>query len=124
MILCSSLAASRILQLRTHSAYVSFSRSSPCSATHLKLKHSFTKLNITSHFYLHRLPRLWNLLPTVNHDLPISTIRKIVILFFWIILCPTFKVTIHAPFVISAHVLDVCVCQLSLHVHLHNTIYI
>ena len=64
-------------------SYITFSNSSTCSTTHLKLKHSLAKSNTIGYFYFNRLPRLWNSLPTINLDLPISTIKKKLLRFFW-----------------------------------------
>ena len=61
----------------------SYINSSTRSTTHLKLKHSLVKSNTIGHFYFNRLPRLWNSLPTFNLDLPISTIKKKLLRFFW-----------------------------------------
>ena len=64
-------------------SYITFPNSSTRSTTHLKLKHSLVKSNTIDHFYFNRLPRLWNSLPTFNLDLPISTIKKKLLRFFW-----------------------------------------
>ena len=59
-------------------SYITFSTSSKRSTTH-----SLAKSNTIGHFYFNRLPRLWNSLPTSNLDLPISTIKKKLLRFFW-----------------------------------------
>lgn len=47
-------------------SYVTFSTNPTRAGAHLKLTHTFTKSNITGHFYFNRLPRLWNSLPPIN----------------------------------------------------------
>ena len=53
--------------------YVSFSASSTRSASELKLRHSFSAKNSSYHFYFNWLPCLWNHLPVIDLNLPISS---------------------------------------------------
>ena len=63
--------------------YVSFCEHSTRSSTHHKLKQSVSCTNKTNHFYFNRLPRLWNSLPTVDLNQPLSTIISELKQFFW-----------------------------------------
>ena len=54
--------------------FIQFSSSRTRSATYLKMKY-LSKLN--SVFYFNRLPQLWNSLPPINLDQPLSFIKKI-----------------------------------------------
>ena len=82
-------------------SYITFCNSSTRSTTHLKLKHS-SKSNTIGQFYFNRLSRLRNSLPTINLDLPISTIY---FASFGTTSTPIFNVTIHVLFIICVHVL-------------------
>ena len=64
-------------------SYVIFSDNKTRSATHLKLRHSISKLNVTGHFYFNRLPRLWNSLPPLNLNLSLHSLKKQIWKFFW-----------------------------------------
>ena len=48
------------------SEYVIFCSGSTRSSVGFKLVHSFSRNNKIKHFYFHRLPRLWNSLPTID----------------------------------------------------------
>ena len=63
--------------------YVSFCEHSTRSSTHHKLKQSVSCTNKTNHFYFNRLPRLWNSIPTVDLNQPLSTIISELKQFFW-----------------------------------------
>ena len=65
------------------SDFITFSSSRTRSSTYLKLRHSTAKNNALHHCYFYRLPRLWNSLPCIDTDLPISTIRVKLNTFFW-----------------------------------------
>ena len=64
-------------------SFFSFHCSSTRSSSHLKLKHSLSKLNKTRHFYFNRFPRLWNSLPIIDINLSMSTISSHLKVFFW-----------------------------------------
>ena len=64
-------------------SYVHFSEGNTRSSTHLMLKHSLSKSNVTGHLYFNRLPRLWNSLPPINLDHFIPTIRNQLLQVFW-----------------------------------------
>ena len=55
--------------------FISFNISNTQSASYLKLHYSVSKSNIQGHFYLHRIPRLWNSLPLFDTSLSIPSIR-------------------------------------------------
>ena len=46
--------------------YLTFRRSGTRSSTAMKMSHKLSSNNSTRHFYLNRLPRLWNSLPPIN----------------------------------------------------------
>ena len=46
------------------------------SSTYFKLAHNRSRCNLSHHFYFNRLPRLWNSLPPINLDLPITTLKQ------------------------------------------------
>ena len=55
--------------------FISFNNSNTRSSSYLKLRHSVSKSNIHSHFYFHRIPRLWNSLPLIDTSLSMPSIR-------------------------------------------------
>ena len=63
--------------------YIHFCEGNTRSLTHLKLRHSLSKSNATSHLYFNRLPRLWNSLPSINFDHSIPTIKNQLLQVFW-----------------------------------------
>ena len=65
------------------SSFVSFCSRSTRSSSHLKLRHTFSRTNTTSHFYFNRIPRLWNSFPAIDLDLSISSIKKRLHQFLW-----------------------------------------
>ena len=52
-------------------------------SSNLKLKHSLCRTEIERHFYFNRIPRLWNSLPTLDINLPLSVIKSGIRQFFW-----------------------------------------
>ena len=85
-------------------SYVTLSTSSTLSATHFKLKHSLSKSNTIAHLYFNRLPRLWNSLPTIDLDLPISVIKWKLTTFFW----DHFNANFHCNNPCTFHILCPC----------------
>ena len=83
MILCSSFVASKFLIPLTPFLFVYFCKGNTRSSTHLKLKHSLSKTNATSHLYFNRLPQLWNSLPPINPKHSIPTIKNQFLQVFW-----------------------------------------
>ena len=53
------------------------------SSTHLKLKHVLSRANSARNFYLNRIPRLWNSLPTIYLDQSTGSIKLRVQWFLW-----------------------------------------
>ena len=75
------------------SDFVSFSSSTTRSSTYHKLRHSISSNNKLGHFYLNRLPRLWNSLPCLDIDLSITSIKTKLRDFFWNHFILNFSVT-------------------------------
>ena len=63
--------------------YVTFSTSNTRSSTKLKLKHNLSSNNLTRHFYFNHLPRVWNLLPSFDSKIPLSTVTNYIKQFYW-----------------------------------------
>ena len=63
--------------------YLQFSNSSTRSSKNLKLLHINSTSNTSRHFYFCRFPRLWNTLPSIDLNLPLSTIKFILYKHFW-----------------------------------------
>ena len=63
--------------------YVTFSTSSTRASVNCKLVHYAARTNKTRHFYFHRIPRLWNSLPSINLDQSVHSIRLKLRQFFW-----------------------------------------
>lgn len=55
--------------------YVELCTSNTRSSTYLKLRHSKVRTNVQGQFFFNRIPRLWNTIPPVDVNLPISTIK-------------------------------------------------
>ena len=92
-------------------SYVTLSTSSTRSATHFKLKHCLSKSNTIAHLYFNRLPRLWNSLPTIDLDLPISVIKRKLTTFFWDHFNANFHCNKPCTFHFYVHVLNVYAYQ-------------
>ena len=58
--------------------FVTFSVSKTIFGSQFKLKHRLSASNLQRHSYLHRLPRLWNSLPTIDPNSSFSVIKAIV----------------------------------------------
>ena len=67
------------------SDYITFSSSNTRSRTFAKLVPNKVKSNISRHFYFNRVTRLWNLhvLPPIDLDLPLVSIKRNLKLIFW-----------------------------------------
>ena len=63
-------------------AYVSFTVGNTRSCG-LKLRHNASSTNKKRHFYFNRLSRLWNSLPIIDLNLPISHIKSKIKSYFW-----------------------------------------
>ena len=55
-------------------SFVSFATQSTRAASHYKLSHSALLSTLSSRFYFHRLPHLWNMLPTFDLSLSSMTL--------------------------------------------------
>ena len=53
------------------------------SSDKVSLQHTFSKSCLSRHFFFNRLPRLWNALPSIDINSPISSIRRKVKHFLW-----------------------------------------
>ena len=56
--------------------YITFSSSNTRSRTFAKLVPNKVKSNVSRHFYFNRVTRLWNLLPPIDLDLPLASIKR------------------------------------------------
>ena len=56
--------------------FISFSSSNTRSSSAFKIQHKRTKSNVQGHFYLNRIPRLWNSLPSLDLNLSTSTVNS------------------------------------------------
>ena len=65
------------------SEYVTFCSGSTRSSVSFKLVHSFSRNNKIKHFYFHRLPRLWNSLPTIDINQSVRLIKRKLQSFLW-----------------------------------------
>ena len=63
--------------------YIQICSNSTRSTTDDKLKPHLSHSNVSKYFYYDRLPRLWNLLPPIDLDLTIETIKRQLMRFFW-----------------------------------------
>ena len=63
--------------------YITFSTSSTRASVNCKLLHHAARTNKTRHFYLHRVPRLWNSLPAINLNQSVASIRHKLREFLW-----------------------------------------
>lgn len=77
----------------------------------IKLKHPQIKLILVKHFYLNRLPRLWNSLPYVDLDLSISVTKGNLKITFGVTSSPTSIRKMFALFTMFVLV-DVAQCYL------------
>ena len=63
--------------------FVQFSSLHTRSSSNLKLKHSLSSNKFERNSYFNRIPRLWNSLPSVDINLPLSTIKSKLRKYFW-----------------------------------------
>ena len=56
--------------------YITFSSSNTRSRTFAKMVPKKVKSNVSRHFYFNRVTRLWNLLPPIDLDLPLASIKR------------------------------------------------
>ena len=56
--------------------FVSFSSGDTRSSAAGKMRHASCNTNSVKHFYFHRLPRLWNLLPQVDLGSSVESIKS------------------------------------------------
>jgi len=63
--------------------YVTFSKNRIKSATNNKLLHNYSCNNKIRNSYFNRLPRLWNLLPPINTDLHLNSIKTLIYESLW-----------------------------------------
>ena len=87
--------------------YVNFSGNFTRASVNYKLVHHMSRTNKVKHFYFHRLPRLWNSLPTINLDQSLSSIKFKLRQFFWSHFVNTLTQKIHVHSTLSAHVQSV-----------------
>ena len=64
-------------------SFVSFSTSTTRSSSASKLKIPLTTTSLSSNFYFNRLPRIWNLLPTIDESLSTASAIHKVKIYFW-----------------------------------------
>jgi hypothetical protein len=63
--------------------YVQFCSHPTRGSSNLKLKHYLCRTEIERNFYFNRITRLWNSLPTLDINLPLSVIKSGIRQFFW-----------------------------------------
>ena len=63
--------------------YITFSTSATRSACFHKMIHSISSTNHSHNFYFNRIPKLWNALPSIDHELSIPVIKDQLLKFFW-----------------------------------------
>ena len=63
--------------------YLQFSSSNTRFGSSAKLVHHRCSTNLTHHFYFHRIPRLWNSLPTVDLTAQITSIKHKLYIYMW-----------------------------------------
>ena len=63
--------------------FVSFNQNSTRAGAHRKLCHYYSNSRGTNSFYFRRLPRLWNALPPIDLDKPLSAIKASIIGFMY-----------------------------------------
>ena len=63
--------------------FISFTTSNTRSSTYHKLQHSISSTNYQRHFYLNRIPRLWNSLPPIDLSSSQIEIKAKIIKFLW-----------------------------------------
>ena len=65
------------------SSFVTFCSKSTRSSNHLKLWHTFSRTNSTGHFYVNRIPHLWNSFPAIDVNLSLCSNKRTLHLFLW-----------------------------------------
>ena len=63
--------------------FVQFSTHQTRSSSNLKLKHSPSNNSLDKNFYFNRIPRLWNSVPSIDIDVPLSSIKLKLRSYFW-----------------------------------------
>ena len=63
--------------------YVTFPSESKRSSSKCTLAHTLSRKNRERHFYFHRLPCLWNSLPSIDLNQSVRSIKQQLKLFFW-----------------------------------------
>ena len=71
--------------------YVSVTSHRTRSSDKVSLQHTLSKSCLSRHFYFNRIPRLWNALPSINIDKPLSSIRCEVKCILWSNFMNSFK---------------------------------
>ena len=64
-------------------SFITFATQSTRAASHFKLTHSAPLSTLSSRLYFHRLPRLWNMLPTFDLSLSTTTLLIKLKRFLW-----------------------------------------
>ena len=75
-------------------------------SSNFKLQHKLCNKDFDRNFYFNSIPRLWNLLPTLDINLPLSTIKSNLQLFFWDNFMSSFESS-NAPSTTYVHALSV-----------------
>ena len=63
--------------------YIQFCNQSTRSSASNKIKHIYSSSNKYKNHYFNRLPRIYNALPAINLNLPMSTIKAALKKYFW-----------------------------------------
>ena len=63
--------------------YITFNTSSTRSGSNHKLIHKHFPSSLHCHFYFIRIVRLWNILPSIDLNLPLNIIKRTIYRYFW-----------------------------------------
>ena len=86
--------------------FVSFNQNSTRAGAHRKLCHYHSNSRGTNSFYFRRLPRLWNALPPIDLDKPLSAIKVSIIEFMYKDFITSFVSSNPCTFHIRCHALN------------------
>ena len=65
------------------SQYVTFSRGSTRSASYNKFHHKYSANNLLRNSYFCRLPRIWNSLPPMDLNQPLTVLKSLIVKTLW-----------------------------------------
>ena len=63
--------------------FIQFCTSGTRASTYHKMRQPSMRTNTVRHFYFNRLPHLWNSLPSINIEHPLSSIKRTLNSHFW-----------------------------------------